>query len=102
MTMSLARNLLAMSVAAAATSVTLSNIVHAQAVPTDPAAGNCQISPGNVAAMFESGSVTLNGVVKPANSTVALAPNCGFFSWTEQMFLWLTSPAPSRYGGGSR
>ena len=52
--------------------------------------------------MFESGSVTLNGVVKPANSTVALAPNCGFFSWTEQMFLWLTSPAPSRYGGGSR
>ena len=100
--MSIGRNVLAAAFVTAATSITLSNIVHAQAVPTDPAAGNCQISPGGVASMFESGTVTLNGVVKPANSTVALAPNCGFFSWTEQMFLWLTSPAPSRYGGGSR
>jgi hypothetical protein len=39
--------------------------------------------------------------VKPADSTVVLSPNCGFFQWTEQMFLWLTSPAPKRYGGGS-
>lgn len=74
---------------------------HAQAVPTD-ASGGCPISPATVASFFESGSVTLNGVVKPADSTVVLAPNCGFFQWTEQMFLWLTSPAPKRYGGGSR
>ena len=73
---------------------------HAQAVPTDPS-GGCPISPATVAGFFESGSVTLNGVVKPADSTVVLAPNCGFFQWTEQMFLWLTSPAPKRYGGGS-
>ena len=72
----------------------------AQAVPTD-AAGGCPISPATVASFFESGTVTLNGVVKPADSTVALAPNCGFFQWTEQMFLWLTSPAPATYGGGS-
>ena len=74
---------------------------HAQPVPTDPS-GGCPISPATVAGFFESGSVTLNGVVKPADSTVVLAPNCGFFQWTEQMFLWLTSPAPARYGGGSR
>lgn len=72
----------------------------AQAVPTD-AAGGCPISPATVASFFQSGTVTLNGVVKPADSTVALAPNCGFFQWTEQMFLWLTSPAPATYGGGS-
>lgn len=73
---------------------------YAQAVPTDPQ-GGCPIPPATVASFFESGTVTLNGVVKPADSTVVLAPNCGFFQWTEQMFLWLTSPAPARYGGGS-
>jgi hypothetical protein len=62
----------------------------------------CPISAPTFANMFVSGSVTLNGVVKPADSTLNLAPNCGFFVWTEQMFLWLTSPAPSRYGGGGR
>ena len=72
----------------------------AQAVPTD-AAGGCPIPPATVASFFESGTVTLNGVVKPADSTLPLAPNCGFFQWTEQMFLWLTSPAPATYGGGS-
>ncbi len=71
-----------------------------QSVPTD-AAGGCPISPAIVASFFESGSPSLNGVVKPADSTVSLAPNCGFFQWTEQMFLWLTSPAPATYGGGS-
>ena len=59
----------------------------AQAVPTD-AAGGCPISPATV------GTVTLNGVVKPADSTVALAPNCGFFQWTEQ------SSGPSRCSCG--
>jgi hypothetical protein len=73
---------------------------HAQAVPMDPS-GGCPILPATVASFFESGSIKLNGVVKPANSTVVLKPNCGFFQWTEQMFLWLTSPAPARYGGGS-
>ena len=65
----------------------------AQAVPTD-AAGGCPISPATVASFFESGTVTLNGVVKPADSTVALAPNCGFFQWTEQ------SSGPSRCSCG--
>lgn len=74
---------------------------HAQPVPTDPS-GGCPIPAATVASFFESGAVSLNGVVKPADSTVVPVPNCGFFEWTEQMFLWLTSPAPAHYGGGSR
>jgi hypothetical protein len=50
---------------------------------------------------FESGAVSLNGVVKPADSVnFPDTPNCSFYKWSEQMFLWLTSPAPPRYGGG--
>ncbi|OGU34484.1 MAG: hypothetical protein A2068_12040 [Ignavibacteria bacterium GWB2_35_6b] len=50
---------------------------------------------------FESGAVTLDGLVKPANSvTFPNIPNCSFYKWTEQMYLWLTSPAPRSYGGG--
>ena len=75
----------------------------AQAVPTDPASsGTCSMSPATVAAMFASGTVTLDGVVKAADSTVVPLPNCGFFTWSEQMFLWMTSPAPVTYGGGGR
>jgi hypothetical protein len=49
---------------------------------------------------FESGAVSLNGAVKPANSVLFPDdPNCTFYKWSEQMFLWLTSPAPPRYGG---
>lgn len=73
--------------------------VAGQAVPLD-AQPACPISPANFAGMFETGAVSLNGAVKPADSTQVLEPNCGFFVWTEQMFLWLTSPAPARYGGG--
>jgi hypothetical protein len=80
--------------------IALTGTALAQTVPTD-AAGGCPIAPATVASFFETGSVTLNGVVKPADSTLVLAPNCGFFQWTEQMFLWLTSPSPARYGGNS-
>jgi len=49
---------------------------------------------------FDSGTVSLNGSVKPANSVLFPdVPNCSFYKWSEQMFLWLTSPAPPRYGG---
>lgn len=97
--MSFSRCFLALGATTAAVAIALANPVGAQTVPTDPQ-GGCPIAPAAVAAMFQSGSVTLNGVVKPADSTVNLVPNCGFFTWTEQMFLWLTSPAPRRYGGG--
>ncbi|HET7437126.1 MAG TPA: hypothetical protein VFN10_20625 [Thermoanaerobaculia bacterium] len=55
------------------------------------------------ATWFESGTVTKNGVVKPADSVnFPDSPNCSFYQWSEQMYLWLTSPSPSRYGGGGR
>jgi len=74
---------------------------YAQPMPTD-AQTLCGISPPAFAAMFESGAVTLNGAVRPADSTITLTPNCPFFEWSAQMFLWLTSPAPRRYGGSGR
>jgi hypothetical protein len=69
-------------------------------LPSD-AQDACQLSAATFASWFESGSVSLNGVVNPADSTQNLQPNCGFYAWSEQMFMWLTSPAPSAYGGGA-
>jgi hypothetical protein len=69
-------------------------------VPADPQA-SCTVSVVEFNNWFETGSVTLNGVVKPADSVMfPNIPNCSFYRWTEQMFLWLTSPAPARYGSG--
>ena len=71
-------------------------------LPTD-AKDLCPLTAAEFDQMFESGTVTLDGVVKPANSvTFPDIPNCSFYKWTEQMFLWATSKSPSRYGGGSR
>lgn len=72
------------------------------ALPTD-AGSSCatSLTPAEFNSWFESGAVSLNGVVKPANSVLFPdTPNCSFYKWSEQMFLWLTSPAPPRYGGG--
>lgn len=69
-------------------------------VPTD-AQDACPLPAATFATWFQSGSVSLNGVVNPANSLTFLAPDCGFYQWSEQMFMWLTSPAPSAYGGGA-
>lgn len=72
-------------------------------VPSD-AKATCTVTTNGApafASWFESGTVTLNGVVKPANSvTFPNTPNCSFYQWSEQMFLWMTSPAPATYGGG--
>lgn len=69
-------------------------------LPTD-AQDACPLSSTTFAGWFQSGSVSLNGVVNPANSLNNLAPDCGFYQWSEQMFLWLNSPAPTAYGGGT-
>jgi hypothetical protein len=72
----------------------------AQSLPSD-AQATCTVTAPVFASWFESGSVTLNGVVKPADSVnFPNQPNCSFHQWSEQMFLWLTSPAPAKYGGG--
>lgn len=99
--MSLSRICLGLALALATTAIVTSRPLDAQMVPTDPQP-TCPISPASFAAMFESGVVTLNGVVKPADSTVEPIPDCGFFVWTQQMYLWLLSPAPASYGGGGR
>jgi len=78
-------------------------LTHAQSLPAD-AQPKCTVTTGGApafASWFESGAVTLNGVVKPANSVnFPDIPNCSFHQWSWQMFLWLTSPAPPSYGGG--
>lgn len=71
-------------------------------VPSDPlVTPSCNISLAEFESWFESGAVSLNGLVKPANSVLFSDPldNCEFYKWTQQMFLWLTSPAPLKYGG---
>ena len=68
-------------------------------VPTD-AQDACPLPKTTVATWFHSGSITANGVVDPADSLTFLNPDCDFYSWSERMFLWLTSPAPASYGGG--
>jgi hypothetical protein len=75
---------------------------RAQTIPTDPSqSSGCTISQSDFATWFASGTPTLNGVVNPANSVgFPGIPNCSFYLWAKQMFLWLTSPAPSIYGGG--
>ena len=73
--------------------------VAVQTPPAD-AVDACPLSAATFASWFESGTVTLNGVVNPANSLTVLSPNCGFYEWSEQMFLWLNSPTPPAYGGG--
>src|SRR5258708_3852065 len=70
-------------------------------VPTD-AHDSCPLSAATFAGWFQSGSVSLNGVVNPANSLgPPLQPDCGFYEWSEKMFMWLPSPAPPAYGGGA-
>ncbi|HEX7190222.1 MAG TPA: hypothetical protein VF381_01515 [Thermoanaerobaculia bacterium] len=61
----------------------------------------CTVSPTLFKSWFQSGIVKVDGAVKPANSiTFSNSPNCDFYRWSQQMFLWLTSPAPSNYGSG--
>jgi hypothetical protein len=85
-------------------SIQFSSIHAANAATVLPAnvMSTCAFSTGEFKGIFESGSVAPNGVVLPADS-FSFAPNslCSFYKWSEQMFLWLTSPVPSRYGSGS-
>ena len=83
--------------------VSFAPVAHAGAPTPLPAnvKMTCAFSQADFNAIFESGSVTKDGVVLPADS-FSFTPNslCSFYKWSEQMFLWLTSPAPSRYGPG--
>lgn len=71
-------------------------------VPTDVTnVPTCSVPPVTFASWFKSGTVTLDGEVTPADSiNFPDVPNCTFYTWSERMFLWLTSPTPATYGGG--
>ena len=79
-----------------------SGLASGQVLPTD-ARPLCTFEPGEFAGWFETGAVTLDGAVKPKDSlnfsrnVPSGDPICNFHKWSEQMFLWVTSPAP---GGG--
>jgi len=61
----------------------------------------CFVDPQEFKTWFESGSVTVNGAVKPADGLAFPGrPNCNFYKRSWQMFLWLTSLTPPRYEGG--
>jgi hypothetical protein len=95
------RRLLA-AVASIATAGTISGIAAAQTTLPNDAKPTCTASSTEFDNWFVSGTPTADGVVNPASSlTFPNIPNCTFYKWSEQMFLWLTSPAPARYGGKS-
>lgn len=63
---------------------------------------SCPLTSTAFNAWFISGTASENGAVMPANSiTFPHGNNCDFYKWSQQMFLWITSPAPAEYGGGN-
>src|SRR5580698_5404887 len=60
----------------------------------------CTITAANFDKWFAGGAAKADSLVFPANS-VGFSPNsnCDFYLWSEQMFLWLTSPLPTKDGG---
>jgi hypothetical protein len=80
--------------------VSIAQILPANAAPT------CLASSPTIpfSAWFSGGNpAVLNAAVTPANSITftnnpSLA-NTDFYQWSYRMFLWLTSPAPTAYGG---
>ncbi|MGQ0739788.1 MAG: hypothetical protein ACT4OJ_12075 [Bacteroidota bacterium] len=73
--------------------------------PPAPVRGGCPVTATEFNSWFNSGSVTLNGIVKPFVSNDFPEPSdspsdCEFFQWSEQTFLWLTSPVLQRGNTG--
>ncbi|WP_298546377.1 hypothetical protein [uncultured Aquimarina sp.] len=61
-------------------------------LPTD-VLKSCVVDATDFSSWFKSKSVSENGIVTPANSvTFTHQNNCDFYKWSEQMFLWMTSP----------
>jgi hypothetical protein len=60
----------------------------------------CTVSTATFNGWFSSGTASAGGGVNPANSvSFKNTPNCSFYQWAKQDFLWLTSPTTSAYGG---
>lgn len=73
-------------------------------LPKDPSP-SCVVPSTMFATWFQTPGTPIpapvNAVFAPANSvSFPNNPNCSFYQWAMQDFLWLTSPAPITYGGG--
>jgi hypothetical protein len=80
--------------------VGLAGTADAQVLPPNPDP-TCVVPPSQFNGWFVSGPPFLNVPVNPADSTqLDTSNNCNFYKWSEQMFLWLTSPASGIYQGG--
>jgi hypothetical protein len=83
----------------AALAAGLAGSAAAQVLPPNPDL-TCVVPPAEFNSWFDSGHPGLNQPVKEANSiTFSPSNNCNFYKWSEQMFLWLTSPASPPYQG---
>jgi hypothetical protein len=71
----------------------------AQVLPPNPDP-TCVVPATQFNGWFESGAPGLDKPVKPADSIkLDTSNNCNFYKWSEQMLLWLTSPASGPRGG---
>jgi hypothetical protein len=72
----------------------------AQVLPPNPDP-TCVVTPTEFSGWFAPNPAGPNQPVNPANSiTLDTSNNCNFYKWSEQMFLWMTSPATGQYQGG--
>jgi hypothetical protein len=64
---------------------------------------SCTVSSSDFSSWFASQPISKNGAVNAANSVTAVHNNnCDFYKWSEQMFLWITSPNTSgNYSSGT-
>lgn len=72
----------------------MSGPAYAQMVIPSDVQDTCSVPDKTFNSWFDSGSTTLNGSVKPADSRAfpTVHTICDFYQWGEQMFLWLVSP----------
>ncbi|MEA2900012.1 MAG: hypothetical protein QOJ84_5627 [Bradyrhizobium sp.] len=84
--------------------LSLGHAANAQTVLPGDVDKTCVVKEAEFKGWFENGNVVKDGKAKPANS-LEFTPNsaCSFYRWSEQMFLWLTSPTGAgRYVFNSR
>ena len=88
------RKILAQSLTALAV-FTWSEAANAQTVLSPDAKETCTVPPADFKKWFLGSTVSKDGIVLPADSLTFTSPPddlCPFFKWSQQMFLWLTSP----------
>lgn len=92
---------LVLAMAAAAIPAAVCTSAMAQLpIPKDADAA-CHLTKENLSSWYVNGVIEPDGVVKPADSvnfSLGTPPECSFYQWSAQMFLWLTSPTSGTGG----